>query len=144
MNCHYCRFLACCDRPGAAYHRCPVHLKSGTLWVLTESLSERDFAAWKKVRQELRGGALQLGLGLGFFFNPWCARSKAPFRDHTTDAACGASSEQESRCRSAVSILAYRTISFPGHFWFSFSLKESCFGSVFRVLSRFLCTFWDY
>jgi hypothetical protein len=44
------------DRPGAAYHRCPVHLKSGTLWVRTESLSERDFAAWKKVRQELRCG----------------------------------------------------------------------------------------
>ncbi len=144
MNCHYCRFLACSDRPGAALSPLPrsseIRDAVGTYRVSLRTwfCSLEEGAA----RAALR--ALQLGLGLGYLLDSWCAQSEALFRDHTTDAACGASSEREPRCRSAVSILAYSTISFPGHFWFCFSLKESCLGSVFRVLSRFLWTFWDY
>jgi hypothetical protein len=76
--------------------------------------------------------ALQLGLGLGYVLDSWCARSEVLFRDHTTDAACGASSEREPRCRSAVSILAYRTISFPGHFLVLFFFEREFFWISFQ------------
>jgi hypothetical protein len=48
-------------------------------------------------------------------------------RDHTTDAACGASSKREPRCRSAVPVLACCTISFADHFWFCFVFFERTF-----------------
>jgi hypothetical protein len=128
MNCHYCRFLACCDRPGAALSPLPRSSEIRDA-VGTYRVSLRTwFCSLEEGAARAALQALQLGLGLGYLLDSWCAQSDALFRDHTTDAARGASSERESRCRSAVSILAYRTISFPGHFWFCFSLKESFLG----------------